>query len=551
MSSRGFRFGLLVLMTTMFASPARAAGSSPNSELASLPVHEPMRIIDLPAGLEIETTAAMRDEARIYLYGEQMHLDLLTLANLYWREIGAALLAAMALMTIVPLWRTVRRRRNAGQPYCRHCNYCLTGVASASCPECGRDTMGRGRVVGRRIRRRVATLTCMILASLIASIWLGWFSQPQSTTAVASPFSTPSPQPVAGDYQLVRMEPKWNTPIRFWHSTKALGYANHIKRHSENLYDLANVLVSVDLRTSHFSPALHCSTIEKPMWWCFGKPKSPFAVTDTSIWVHDGEDLFILGTDSNTSMVVHDGDHQPGDLTYSLSGDQAYLFRASRLDGVQAFDLSDPRRCITFDLTAYQGSFEEPASLWVVPEQSYVHLMTERGVLRLDPATREPIPDVALDRDRYVFTHLWMTSGDLREYPLALELVTELNGHEEQLIDELAIALVGKGSNFISVKYPGGQRFIAAPDGLPVRRISTDWQGRFIFAEIYLPDQGVCLAVYDMQRHAWIARLKTSDVRIILTDPHTADHDRLLVAAVQNNKTYKHQLYVYDLEALK
>ncbi len=90
----------------------------------------------------------------------------------YWPE---DLIVVFVLAGSIWLWRLLRRRRIPGEPYCRRCNYRLTGgVATEKCPECGTAFADRSCVIGKRIRFKLTAaivLSSILPGALLCGIW--------------------------------------------------------------------------------------------------------------------------------------------------------------------------------------------------------------------------------------------------------------------------------------------------------------------------------------------------------------------------------------------
>ncbi len=109
-------------------------------------------------------------------------IDLWTLSVWHWRYWLGALAALSLLLGLWLMRRVLRRRREAGRPYCRRCNYDLTGNTSATCSECGSVVAGRGTIIGRPLRRRLLPALALILLLPAASA-VSWFIELDITSA--------------------------------------------------------------------------------------------------------------------------------------------------------------------------------------------------------------------------------------------------------------------------------------------------------------------------------------------------------------------------------
>jgi hypothetical protein len=109
------------------------------------------------------TPCPIPGEATVYVTANVNAISFGAIVGAWWPEIvaGVAVIAGLVL-----LWRTFRRRRVPGEPYCRRCNYRLTSVDAERCPECGNDLKRRrGRVTGRRRTLRFIAAGLLILVA--------------------------------------------------------------------------------------------------------------------------------------------------------------------------------------------------------------------------------------------------------------------------------------------------------------------------------------------------------------------------------------------------
>jgi uncharacterized paraquat-inducible protein A len=100
------------------------------------------------------------DGRRVFGIVQFTAMDVWGLLALGWPEY------ILALFTLVPLWRLVRRWRRPqvkGAEYCRKCNYRLSELKSGICPECGIKLTERMRCPGKRRAPRIA-LSLIVLA---------------------------------------------------------------------------------------------------------------------------------------------------------------------------------------------------------------------------------------------------------------------------------------------------------------------------------------------------------------------------------------------------
>ncbi|MEX2214754.1 MAG: hypothetical protein WD768_11530 [Phycisphaeraceae bacterium] len=191
----GLRFLLLAL-----ALPAALHGAEPATvpsppadtpvSFDHLPVVEPSSNVVLGGVQEwqarvIKAIAPDGDLAIVENYRRTINLWLLLVEHWpYWLGV----LAGLSLL--IGLWRAVgviRRRRDAGRPYCRKCNYELTGSTSVTCPECGAPAAGKGRALGKSTKRRLVPIALFSLPVplLYGLLWIAapptlwnWFYWP-------------------------------------------------------------------------------------------------------------------------------------------------------------------------------------------------------------------------------------------------------------------------------------------------------------------------------------------------------------------------------------
>lgn len=108
-----------------------------------------------------------------YINVQREVIDIWAVLTYYWPEIA---IVAFMLAGTICLWRLLRRRRTPGEPYCRRCNYRLTGGDTKKCPECGTALSGRNRVIGKRIRFKLAATT-LIMVGVPVPLLFGVWSQ--------------------------------------------------------------------------------------------------------------------------------------------------------------------------------------------------------------------------------------------------------------------------------------------------------------------------------------------------------------------------------------
>lgn len=116
-----------------------------------------------------ESAFALRSNAR-YAHATVVEGSInLWSALLYgWPEVIAAVALLATTIAMLRLARIMRRPQLLGAPYCRRCNYCLHGLVSNRCPECGTNLTAKAPEIGRRFSRRALPLMCLPLL-----LWLG------------------------------------------------------------------------------------------------------------------------------------------------------------------------------------------------------------------------------------------------------------------------------------------------------------------------------------------------------------------------------------------
>jgi hypothetical protein len=102
------------------------------------------------------------DGRGMYLLSRVKRVNLWVVGVYYWPEGAGAVIGLLALRWLVRDWR---RKRVAGEEYCRRCNYMLRGLLAGRCPECGVELSGRNRVGGGGRRWRLLA-EVMVLAAV-------------------------------------------------------------------------------------------------------------------------------------------------------------------------------------------------------------------------------------------------------------------------------------------------------------------------------------------------------------------------------------------------
>jgi hypothetical protein len=151
--------------------------------------HKCMYRLRLQGTAKIAEAEFSNDAKTLYLRTDWPIVNVWTILVYLWPELLGGLSAILVLVSLIPLWRLRRRPRIVGAPHCRNCNYCVRGVESGICPECGRPI--RRPIIGRPLRRRIAVPVTLLAVVVLgygglwalrlprwgsASHWLHWWS---------------------------------------------------------------------------------------------------------------------------------------------------------------------------------------------------------------------------------------------------------------------------------------------------------------------------------------------------------------------------------------
>jgi hypothetical protein len=133
----------------------------------------PVRSITADRGNYIQGYAYARDGRSLYVVVSERAVNVWELGVYYWPEVLGAFVVIILIGSLLAIMRVRHRPRIVGEPYCRHCNYCLRGSEGLTCPECGRET--RKREIGRPMWRRLLSINALILVVLgsYGALWAG------------------------------------------------------------------------------------------------------------------------------------------------------------------------------------------------------------------------------------------------------------------------------------------------------------------------------------------------------------------------------------------
>jgi len=149
-----------VLVGGVLGAVAQPSASTP---VAGSPSNAGAPLLTYPLQDRPAPFALAPDGQTLYVQQSGNTLNVWRVIFFYWPEWLGGVMALLALVTLLSMFRIKRRQRLIGEPYCRRCNYCLKGCPSDRCPECGAPT--RRPVIGRSVRRRlVAALVPLVVA---------------------------------------------------------------------------------------------------------------------------------------------------------------------------------------------------------------------------------------------------------------------------------------------------------------------------------------------------------------------------------------------------
>lgn len=133
---------------------------------------QPAVEISLSGGGSVQA-AFGRDSDTLIVQTSESAINLFSLAIYFWPEFLGVLTFLLIAWALLHWWRVARAPRQVGQPHCRCCGYCLTGIAEDRCPECGIPPSKRRPIIGRSLKRRVGPLVSIacIIALLYGALW--------------------------------------------------------------------------------------------------------------------------------------------------------------------------------------------------------------------------------------------------------------------------------------------------------------------------------------------------------------------------------------------
>jgi len=135
-------------------------------------------VIELPDAESVVSIAFMPDGKSLIVHVRERAINVWELMHHYWPEEIGALLVFAVLVLLRAIIHVRLHPQRKGEPHCRKCGYCLSGVPEGPCPECGLDRrvggQDRGRFPGRSAMRRLRWAIAPIV--LIGAVYGGLFA---------------------------------------------------------------------------------------------------------------------------------------------------------------------------------------------------------------------------------------------------------------------------------------------------------------------------------------------------------------------------------------
>jgi hypothetical protein len=192
-----------------------ALSAPETTQSATTPEIKPSHVVHVPHTLAVDPLAFSPDGTEVYCEAYRNTVDVGAVLLEVWREgVGAALATAGIVVAIFVL-RAVRRPQTPGDPYCRRCNYNVSGQvnpdtrpsagdsaapetphnnrcarppAGTRCPECGLDLADRPPRAGRSLARRVVPpLGVLALATAVYALALTLEPSRRPTPGLSQP----------------------------------------------------------------------------------------------------------------------------------------------------------------------------------------------------------------------------------------------------------------------------------------------------------------------------------------------------------------------------
>ncbi len=280
---------------------------APNASAQSIKIDHAYRI-SFPESSGVHSAVFSADGKSVFVDVAIQPVDAWGALVYLWPEVLGGVVLIATLLAAFLLVRVARRRRRAGVPYCRKCNYDLTGQSQGRCPECGVETTSVAPVIGRPFMRRVGPMLAiwLVLASGYGAMWA--FRLPRSGSA-SRWLNWPSER-------LAREA-----------DARQIGWLQKWKCSGEKV-------VEVDLATGKVTRTIAVRTVASYM--------------DMSL-TPDGRSVVLAGVQGLSLVDVRSGReraqvHLPGEpmvdvhgeqvLGYSLDGKTAYVHWVGRQDGI-------------------------------------------------------------------------------------------------------------------------------------------------------------------------------------------------------------------------